>query len=59
MITRLVKRLDWTRLGLLGAVLLLASACSAVGWNWDTPMSTVVPKSDFGKATHGIFMLIS
>ena len=48
MIARIVKRLDWTRLGLLGAVLLLASACSAVGWNWDTPMSTVNPKSDFG-----------
>jgi cytochrome c oxidase subunit 2 len=54
-----LKRLDWTRLGLLGTVLLLASACSAVGWNWDTPMSTVIPKSDFGKTTHGIFMLIS
>jgi cytochrome c oxidase subunit 2 len=58
-VARIPKRLDWTRLCLLGAVLLLASACSAVGWNWDTPMSTVIPKSDFGKTTHGIFMLIS
>ncbi|HET7876590.1 MAG TPA: cytochrome c oxidase subunit II [Methylomirabilota bacterium] len=46
-------------LALLAAVLLLASSCSAVGWNWDTPMTTVLPKSDFGKMTHDIFMLIS
>ena len=53
------RRFDWTQACLLGAVLLLASSCSAVGWNWDTPMSTVMPKSDFGKMTHEIFMLIS
>lgn len=53
------KRFDWTLACLLGAVLVLACSCSAVGWNWDTPMSTVIPKSDFGKMTHGIFMLIS
>jgi cytochrome c oxidase subunit 2 len=53
------KRLDWMLVGLLGAVLVLTSSCSWVGWNWDTPMSTVVPKSDFGRMTHEIFMLIS
>ena len=53
------KRLDWTLVGLLGAALLLTSSCSWVGWNWDTPMSTVIPKSDFGRMTHEIFMLIS
>ena len=30
MIASIVKRLDWTRLCLLGAVVLLVSACSAV-----------------------------
>jgi cytochrome c oxidase subunit 2 len=44
---------------LLLAVSLLVSACGLVGWNWDTPMTTVQPKSDFGKLTHGLFMLIS
>ena len=53
------KRFDWTLVCLLGAVLALTSSCSWVGWNWDTPMSTVVPKSDFGRMTHSIFMLIS
>ena len=53
------RRFDWSLAFLLGAVLMLASSCSAVGWNWDTPMSTVMPKSDFGKMTHEIFMLIS
>ena len=52
-------RTSWTLVCLIGAVLLLTSSCSWVGWNWDTPMSTVTPKSDFGKATHDIFMLIS
>jgi cytochrome c oxidase subunit 2 len=58
-VSRFPKRLDWTLVCLLGAVLFLASACSWVGWNWDTPMSTVTPKSDFGRVTHSIFMLIS
>ena len=58
-VARITTGVRWSRLGLLGAVLLLASACSAVGWNWDTPMTTVIPKSDFGKITHDIFMLIS
>ncbi|HEX7785969.1 MAG TPA: hypothetical protein VF653_07090, partial [Methylomirabilota bacterium] len=53
------KRFDWTLVCLLGGVLFLASSCSWVGWDWDTPMSTVIPKSDFGKVTHDIFMLIS
>jgi cytochrome c oxidase subunit 2 len=59
LVARITTRVGWSRLGLLGAVLLLGSACSAVGWNWDTPMTTVIPKSDFGKITHDIFMLIS
>ena len=42
---------------LLLAVLTLTAAC---GWSgWDTKMTTVIPKSDFGKLTHGVFMLIS
>ena len=53
------KRLDWPLVGLLAALLLLTGACSWVGWNWDTPMTTVNPKSDFGRTTHAIFMLIS
>ncbi len=56
---RSAKGIDWTLVGLLGAVVLLTSSCSWVGWNWDTPMTTVLPKSDFGRATHDIFMLIS
>ena len=44
---------------LLLGVVALTAGCGAVGWPWDTPMSTVVPKSDFGKTTHSIFMLIS
>ena len=53
------KRFDWTLVCLLGAVLVLASSCGWVGWDWNTPMSTVTPKSDFGRETHDIFMLIS
>jgi cytochrome c oxidase subunit II len=42
---------------LLLTVLLLLSSC---GWSlWDTPMTTVRPKSEFGRITHSIFMLIS
>src|ERR1700730_6937947 len=42
---------------LLLAVALLLSSC---GWSlWDTPMTTVRPKSEFGRITHHIFMLIS
>src|SRR5712691_10760394 len=42
---------------LLLAVVLLLSSC---GWSlWDGPMTTVRPKSDFGRITHQIFMLIS
>jgi cytochrome c oxidase subunit II len=42
---------------LLLAVALLLSSC---GWSlWDSPMSTVRPKSGFGRMTHEIFMLIS
>ena len=44
------------------ALLLLAAALlvSSCGWSlWDTPMTTVRPKSEFGRMTHEIFMLIS
>jgi cytochrome c oxidase subunit 2 len=44
---------------LLLGIVALTAGCGAVGWPWDTPMTTVIPKSDFGKLTHGIFMLIS
>jgi cytochrome c oxidase subunit II len=44
---------------LLLAVVALGAGCGLVGWEWDTPMSTVQPKSDFGRMTHDIFMLIS
>jgi cytochrome c oxidase subunit 2 len=58
-VSGLSRRVDPTRLGLLAAVLFLTGACSAVGWDWNTPMTTVIPKSDFGRVTHDIFMLIS
>jgi cytochrome c oxidase subunit 2 len=53
-----------TRPRLAAAVLLLAvlafgAGCGLVGWDWDTKMTTVMPKSEFGKMTHDIFMLIS
>ena len=42
---------------LLSGVALLLSSC---GWSlWDSPMTTVRPRSDFGKAIDDIFMLIS
>lgn len=45
-----------TALLLLAAALLLSSC----GWSlWDSPMTTVRPKSGFGRVTHEIFMLIS
>ena len=45
-----------TALLLLTVVLLLGSC----GWSlWDSPMTTVRPKSEFGRITHHIFMLIS
>ena len=41
---------------LLG-VLLLATSC---GWRlWDNPMTTVRPRSDFGRSIDDIYMLIS
>jgi cytochrome c oxidase subunit II len=41
----------------LAGVLLLATAC---GWRlWDNPMTTVRPRSDFGRWIDDIFMLIS
>jgi len=56
-----MKRLA-SRLPLAASLLgvgLAAAGCGALGWPWDTPMTTVIPKSDFGKETHDIFMLIS
>jgi cytochrome c oxidase subunit 2 len=44
---------------LLLGVIALSAGCGAVGWDWDTKMTTVIPKSDFGRMTHDIFMLIS
>jgi len=44
---------------LLLAVVALGAGCGLVGWDWDTKMTTVMPKSEFGKMTHSIFMLIS
>jgi cytochrome c oxidase subunit 2 len=44
---------------LLLAVLVLGAGCGLVGWEWDTKMTTVIPRSDFGRMTHDIFMLIS
>src|SRR5262245_33373230 len=42
---------------LLVAVALLLSSC---GWSlWDAPMTTVKPKSEFGRITNDIFLLIS
>lgn len=52
-----VRRL--TTVPVLLGVALLTGACGWVGWNWDTPATTVLPKSDFGQITHGVFMLIS
>jgi cytochrome c oxidase subunit 2 len=50
------RRIPVTTLLLLLGVLTLATAC---GWSgWETKMTTVIPKSDFGKMTHGVFMLI-
>jgi cytochrome c oxidase subunit 2 len=43
----------------LVAVAALTAGCGLVGWSWDTPMSTVIPKSEFGRTTHSLFMLIS
>jgi cytochrome c oxidase subunit 2 len=47
------------RLGSLAAVAVAAGGCGLVGWDWDTKMTTVIPKSDFGQITHDVFMLIS
>ena len=42
---------------LLAGVAVLVSSC---GWSlWDSPMTTVRPRSDFGKWIDEIFMLIS
>ena len=43
---------------LLG-ILLLTTGCGLVGWDWDTKMTTVRPKSEFGHMIQDLFMLIS
>jgi cytochrome c oxidase subunit 2 len=54
---RLLEPARLRTLVLLGGVLLLATAC---GWSlWDHPMTTVRPRSDFGKVIDNLFMLIS
>ena len=54
---RLLSRL--AAVPLLVGILVLVAGCGLVGWDWNTKMSTVIPKSDFGKMTNEIFMLIS
>lgn len=49
----------WSTAALLLVVLALAASCGWVGWEWERPMTTVLPKSDFGRMTHDVFMLIS
>ena len=55
----MTKRTRVTASLLLLAVIVLGAGCGLLGWEWDTKMSTVQPKSDFGRMTHDIFMLIS
>ena len=53
--TRLLARIPTALL--LAAAALLLSSC---GWSlWDAPMTTVKPKSEFGRMSQDIFMLIS
>lgn len=48
------------RLGTALLLLIVVALVSACGWSgWQAPMTTVRPKSDFGKITHDVFMLIS
>ena len=57
MTTRLVGRSRLRTLLLLLGVLALATSC---GWSlWDSPMTTVRPRSDLGRWIDEIFMLIS
>lgn len=44
---------------LLLGVVTLATGCGLVGWDWDTKMTTVQPKSEFGHMVQDLFMLIS
>jgi len=57
MIMRLVGRYRVRTLLLLLGVLVVATSC---GWSlWDSPMTTVRPRSDLGRWIDEIFMLIS
>src|SRR5215510_2002446 len=57
MVKRLVSSHRLRTALLLLSVLTLATGC---GWSlWDNPMTTVRPRSDFGRWTDQIFMLIS
>ena len=57
MTKRLVNSSNVRTAVLLAAVAVLVSSC---GWSlWDSPMTTVRPRSDFGKWIDEIFMLIS
>ena len=57
MTKRLVSPSNVRTAVLLAAVAVLVSSC---GWSlWDSPMTTVRPRSDFGKWIDEIFMLIS
>jgi len=57
MTTRFVARTRLRTLFLLLGILALATSCS---WSlWDSPMTTVRPRSDFGRWIDEIFMLIS
>jgi len=57
MIARLARSHRVRTLLLLLVVLMMATSC---GWSlWDSPMTTVRPRSDFGRWIDEIFMLIS
>jgi len=57
MTPRLITASRVRTLLLLAGVLLLATSC---GWSlWDSPMTTVRPRSDFGRVIDDLFMLIS
>jgi cytochrome c oxidase subunit 2 len=48
-----------TVVALILVVSALATGCGLVGWEWDTKMTTVIPKSEFGHKIQDLFMLIS
>lgn len=52
-------RIGWLCVPGLLVVAAISAGCGLVGWDWDTRMTTVIPKSDFGHVIHNLFMLIS